>query len=101
MYIPTPGPHPGEQYVPSNGTEGYSFIAAWCCNCAKDKPSSEGVDFDDCDPSETCEILAASFRGEAVEWRELEDGTCKCIAFVPKGQVIPAERCPHTLELLP
>lgn len=98
-YIPTLGPHEGEQYVPSNGTEGGCFIEDWCCECARDKAMSEGVEFDECDDNEKCEILAASFRGEAVEWRELADGTTKCIAFVPKGQAIPAPRCEHTVDM--
>ena len=100
-YIPTPGPHEGEQYEPSNGTEGGCFIEAWCANCARDKvmngeATQEQADVDD---SLYCQILGASFRGEAVEWRELPDGTVKCIAFVPQGERIQPQRCPNTLEL--
>jgi hypothetical protein len=29
----------------------------------------DGEDQDECDDNELCEIIAASFRGEAVEWR--------------------------------
>jgi hypothetical protein len=98
-YVPTPGPLEGEQFIPSNGDQGYSFIEEWCSNCQRDKALREGVDLDECDDNEKCEIVAASFRGEAVEWRELANGKTKCIAFVPAGQIIPAERCPHTAEL--
>lgn len=99
-YVPTPGPHEGEQYEPSNGTEGMCFQEDWCCNCARDKvmngeATQEEADADD---SLYCQILGASYRGEAVEWRELPTGEVKCIAFVPMGERIQ-DRCPHTLEL--
>lgn len=99
MYVPMAGPHPGERYMPSNGTEGYSFIDGWCSNCQRDKAMREGLDVDECDDNEKCEILAASFRDEAVEWRKLEDGRCICVAFVEAGKEIPPPRCEHTLEL--
>lgn len=44
-YIPTPGPLPGEQFIPSNSDEGYMFLVDWCCQCARDKALSEGVRF--------------------------------------------------------
>ena len=89
---------PGEQYQPSNGAEGTDFIEQWCANCQRDKAMREGCDFDECDDNELCEIIAASFRGEAVEWRELEGGECVCIAFVPAGEMVP-ERCPLTADM--
>jgi hypothetical protein len=98
-YEPTPGLLPGEQYKPSNSDEGYGFIAEFCQQCARDKSCREGCDIDDCDDNEKCEILGASFRGEAVEWRELEGNEVTCIAFVPAGEPIPAPRCPHTADL--
>lgn len=98
-YTPTPGPHEGEQYIPSNGSEGEMFIDDWCRRCARDRSLREGADFDECDDNELCEIVAASFRGEAVEWRELDDGTTKCIAFVPAGERIPAPKCDRTQDL--
>lgn len=99
-YIPTPGPLEGERYEPSNGTEGGCFIESWCTNCARDKvmngeATQEEADADD---SLYCQVLNASYRGEAVEWREMPDGEVKCIAFVPQGERIP-ERCPKTMEL--
>lgn len=88
----------GRQYVPSNATEWHAFIAAWCANCARDKPCSEGKDYDQCADNEVCTILAASFMGEAAEWREFDDGRTICTAYVEAGQPIPA-RCPNTLDL--
>lgn len=98
-YIPTPSPLPGKQYTPSNGSEGYGFIGGWCTKCARDRPSSEGVDFDDCTDDEVCQILAASFRGEAVEWRVLPGGKLTCIAFVAAGQRVPEPRCESTDDM--
>lgn len=98
-YIPTPGPLPGEQWTPSNGTVGYSFIADWCGNCERDKAMRDGEPVEECDDNDVCEVIAASFRGEAVEWRRMPDGYVKCIAFVEAGQPIPAPKCPHTGDL--
>lgn len=102
-YIPMKGPLPGVQYVPSNGTEGYAFLEGWCTQCARDKSMREGVDIDECDDNEKCEIIAASFRGEAVEWREIEadDGKVNrvCLAFVEAGTTTPPVRCEHTADL--
>lgn len=98
-YIPTPGPHPGEQYIPSNGSEGADFFDAWCSRCARDKSMREGEPVDECDDNELCEIIAASFRGEAVEWREMPDGETKCIAFIEAAKDIPLPRCEHTADM--
>lgn len=98
-YVPMAGPHPGERYMPSNGTDGQCFIEEWCCNCQRDRSLRDGVELDECDDDEKCEIVAASFRDEAVEWRELEDGRCICVAFVPAGQSIPVPRCENTADM--
>lgn len=98
-YIPTPGPLPGEQWTPSNSDIGYGFLSSECGHCARDKAMREGMPFDDCDESERCQIIGASFRGEAVEWRKLENGEVKCIAFIPAGQPIPPARCAHTDDM--
>lgn len=98
-YTPTPGPLPGEQWIPSNGTVGYSFLSDWCGNCQRDKAMREGDPLEDCDDNERCDIIAASFRGEAVEWRRMPDGEVKCIKFVEKGQPIPPEPDTKTLDL--
>lgn len=98
-YAPTPGPLPGERYMPSNGTEGEAFISSWCCNCERDKVCNGTVDQDEAGDEDLCQILGASFRDEAVEWREMPDGKVKCIKFVEKGQPIPPERDTKTLDL--
>jgi len=91
----------GQQYKPSNGTEGYIFLESWCGECARDRSMREGVDVDDCDDDERCDIIAASFRGEAKEWRIGIDGQPRCTAFAPADEPgpAPAPRCEHTLEL--
>ena len=43
---------PGEQWQPSNGTEGDEFIEHWCRRCSRDKAMREGADFDECDATE-------------------------------------------------
>jgi hypothetical protein len=78
------------QYTPSNATEGYAFIGQWCANCARDCPSNGSKTFDECDDSESCEILAASFLGEAKEWVEHDDGRTECTAFIQFGRPVPA-----------
>lgn len=98
-YVPTPGPLPGEQWKPSNATVGDSFLHHWCGQCARDKAMREGCDFDECDDDEKCEIIGASFRGEAVEWRRMPSGEVKCIAFVEAGKPIPAPRCYKTADM--
>jgi hypothetical protein len=98
-YVPMKGPLPGRQYEPSNGTEGGCFLDAWCSNCARDKAMREGTDLDECDDDEKCEIIAASYRGEAVEWRELDNGDTVCLAFIEAGTEPPAPRCEHTADM--
>lgn len=91
--------YPGEQWIPSNGDVGYSFLSGECGNCARDKSMREGVPIEECDDNELCSIIAASFRGEAVEWRRLPDGEIKCIKFVQAGQPIPEPRCELTPDM--
>ena len=98
-YTPTPGPLPGEQWIPSNGTEGHSFLESACGSCQRDRAMREGVELDECDDNEKCEIIAASFRGEAVEWRRYEDGTVNCVSWIAAGQPVPSPRDEHTLDL--
>lgn len=97
-YEPTKGPLPGEQWKPSNASSGEAFLSHWCGNCARDKAMREGVHIDDCDDNEKCEIIGASFRGEAIEWRLIGD-EAKCIAFIPAGQPIPPPRDDKTLDM--
>lgn len=93
--------YPGEQYTPSNGDEGHAFISEWCGRCERDKEVNGTCLAEGRDPGDDdwCPIVGASFRGEAVEWRRLESGETKCMAFVPMGQPIPTPRCEHTQEL--
>lgn len=91
--------YPGEQWIPSNGTEGELFFDQWCRKCARDKSMRDGEDYDECDDSEVCPIIAAAFRGEAVEWRELDIGEVKCMKYVPAGEQIPPERDDKTLDI--
>lgn len=65
---------PGEQYTPSNGTEGAQFLSDWCGTCARDKSMREGEPLDECDDNETCPIIAASFRGEEANPCRTEGG---------------------------
>lgn len=97
-YIPMKGPFPGEQFIPSNGTQGEAFIAGECGRCERDKIANGTVDQDDAGDADMCPILGASYGGGAVEWRELEDGTCKCLAFVPMGEKVP-ERDDFTVDM--
>ncbi|WP_426789179.1 hypothetical protein [Achromobacter xylosoxidans] len=81
-----PAELPGEQWTPSNGTVGHSFIAEVCDVCERDQ-------------DEDCDILARSFRGEAVEWRRTKEEGCFCMAYVPVGERLPEPPCPHTASL--
>ncbi len=89
---------PGEQWTPSNSTDGDAMHSSFCCNCARDRAMREGIDPFACDESELCDVLARSFRGEAVEWRILPTGRITCTAYVPAGQPIP-QRCPATADM--
>jgi predicted nucleic acid-binding Zn ribbon protein len=72
---------PGVQWVPSNGTDGMSFIEKHCVPCGRDRPTSDGVGFEECLDSEICPILSASFRDDAIEWRQLESGETICTEY--------------------
>jgi hypothetical protein len=90
---------PGEQWGPSNGSEGAAMIECQCTYCERDKVmNGEATDEDaDSDPSLYCKILSDSFVGPVQEWREV-DGVIQCVRFVKKGDALP-DRCPKTLEL--
>lgn len=98
-YVPTPGPLPGRQWIPSNGSEGASFLESFCSCCARDAAMREGKELEECDDNEVCPIIAASFRDEAVEWRQDDDGAVYCLAYVRVGTPIPAPRCPNTGDM--
>ena len=78
-----------EPYRPSNGTDGDAFMSAWCSRCARDKPMSEGKDYDECDASEVCPILARAFVCQVAEWVYDTTGAPVCAAFIPVGQPVP------------
>lgn len=94
-----PGQLPGTQWKPSNSDQGYAFLAYWCSTCTRDKAFREGVEIEECDDSEKCEIIGASFRGEAIQWRTLPDGKTTCLGYVEHGKPVPQERCPNTSDL--
>jgi len=91
---------PGQQYTPSNGTEGEVFLDEWCRNCARDKSMREGAPLEDCDDNERCDIIAASYRGEAKEWVYGSDGQPKCTAYHALGMPAPY-RCAATGDMFP
>jgi hypothetical protein len=97
-YIPMSGSLPGEQFMPSNSCDGEAFWAAQCNLCERDKVMNGTVDQDDAGDDDFCPILGASFCGEAVEWREMPDGECKCVAFVPMGEKV-LERDDFTIDM--
>lgn len=81
-----PAELPGEQWKPSNGTVGHSFVSNVCGTCERDH-------------DEDCDILARSFRGEAVEWRRTKENGCFCMAYVPAGEQLPETPDPLNLCL--
>lgn len=87
-----------EQFIPSNADDGYSFICQHCQYCARDAVSNGTRTFQTATDDELCQILAASFRGEAKEWVEHDDGRTECTAYVPFGQPLPF-RDPATIDM--
>jgi hypothetical protein len=83
MTTPIPTELPGTQWIPSNGADGMSFVEHFCFQCAKDQAANGSKDYDDCEDSDLCPILAASFRDEAVQWREMDNGGLICTEFQP------------------
>ena len=81
-YAPAPGPLPGERWIPNNGTASDEFQERWCARCARDREMNGTVPSADATDEDWCPIIVASFRDEAVEWRELENGKTICAAFV-------------------
>ncbi len=91
----------GKPYTPSSGTEGSIFIESWCGECQRDRAMREGIDFLDIrDPeTESCQILNASFRGEATQWQYDQNGQPCCTAFVSNDEPVHAPRCEHTTDM--
>lgn len=90
---------PGEQWTPSNRTIADSFISDNCNLCGRDEAARQAFEFDRFDEFDVCEILAAGYLGEAVEWRHLPTGEVKCLAFISADQPIPALRCNKTIDM--
>lgn len=93
------GALPGEQYTPSNGTEGTLFFAAWCEQCARDRSMREGESVDECDDDELCPIIARAYLGKAVEWRRLPNADTICTAFRHMEDEPEKPRCTATVDM--
>lgn len=72
---------PGVQWIPSTLDSGMSFIERNCASCGRDRSAHEGVNYDECEDHELCPIIAASFIGEAIQWRRLENGELICTEY--------------------
>ena len=79
----------GEQWHPSNGSDGETFINANCVHCTRDAAMNGSKDEADCSDADYCHILSRSFREPVEEWRELPDGRLTCTAFVAIGDPVP------------
>ena len=68
----------GKKWRPSNGTEGYLFMDAFCKNCTKDKDNN-------------CQIIWLSMRFNTnddeypIQWQYSEDGQPTCTEFELDG----------------
>lgn len=93
-----------DKYCPSNGTEGDSFISAWCGTCARDRALRDGCPIEECDDDEVCDIVSRTFLYQVedpeypVEWIYGEAGPC-CTAYIPAGEPISMARCAHTVDM--
>ena len=93
-----------KKFQPSNGTSGASFIEDWCGNCARDKPMSEGKDFDECSDDEICEIIGLTFALRVddpeypEEWTYDDAGQPICTAFIPACESVKS-RCIKTADM--
>jgi MoaA/NifB/PqqE/SkfB family radical SAM enzyme len=74
---------PGRQFIPSNSDEGNYFCMINCEHCSRDAFTNGTKELEDCEDSDFCPILAASFRNEAIQWRELDSGKLICTEFLP------------------
>ena len=88
----------GQQWMPSNGTEGEIFHSEWCCQCARDQVMNGSVWEADAGDDDYCPILGASFRGEATQWVHGADGQPTCTQFIPVGEPL-RNRCEFTPDL--
>jgi hypothetical protein len=97
--------HQRTSFQPSSGTIGHAFIAGWCGNCARDKALREGVEPEECDDNQRCDIVDRTMLYKVddpeypSEWIYDQDGHPCCTAFVPAGDPVPAPRCDHTDDM--
>ncbi len=76
-----------KKYKPSNGTEGLLFFEQWCAKCSKEAAMNGTKQYDECDSSETCKIIADTFfyRVDEDEYPSewiVKDGCPMCTAFM-------------------
>lgn len=68
---------------------------AWCRHCERDKAMREGLNVDECDDNELCQIIpmTMAFNIEDPkyprEWCYDAEGRPQCTAFVQAGHPIP------------
>lgn len=91
--------NPVKKYLPSNGTEGAMFIEHWCCKCARDKQMGQGVDFDECEDSELCDILTRSFLSHVDEWIYGENDIPCCTEFIDSSEQLATKRDDMTIDM--
>ena len=102
---PAPTEPPFKKYQPSNSSEGEAFFDDWCRRCTKDKAMSEGLDPDQCDDDEMCEIIGDSmlYRLDSPsypsEWRYDQAGHPVCTAFAAVGDPPVTPRCDATVDM--
>lgn len=89
----------GQQWCPASTDDVHSFEEEYCTRCSRDKVANGTATFATVDDDrDLCPILAAGFRGEAVEWQYRADGKTVCTGFTPLDEPgLP--KCPHTMEL--
>lgn len=95
----------GKKYRPSNGMEGEFFFDAWCRHCQNDKAMRDGLDLDECDDTERCDIIANTFAHDVEddeypnEWQFGRDGQPCCTAFLRVGDHRTVVRDDLTIDM--
>lgn len=90
---------PGKQYTPSCGGDGADFIERWCSHCARDRVMNGSVELGEESDEDFCDILSRSLADGAAEWRRLENGETRCLAFFQEEPQGPMPRCEHTVDM--
>ena len=91
----------GEKYRPSNGSEGDSFIAEWCVNCARYETDEDDLtaEFDYCGILGDTFIYADDDKKYPEEWTYDENGKPCCTAYIHNSEKIPVPRCTRTKDM--